>query len=55
MIIYNPQDFDFIPKRLSEAESILSSIPVKYCFITGSFLYKINYNDIDIFVVSRSN
>ena len=54
MIIYNPQDFDFIPKRISEAEVILNSVPVKHCFITGSFLYKRNYNDIDIFAVSRS-
>ncbi len=54
MIIYNPHDEPLLNKRIQEAEKLLSQIPAKYCFITGSFLYKEKYKDIDVFVVSRS-
>lgn len=54
MIIYNPKDEQIFKKRMDEAEKILSQIPAKYCFITGSFMYKENYKDIDVFVLSRS-
>ena len=54
MIIYNPHHQDFQNSRIKEAEEILNQISSKYCFITGSFLYKKNYNDIDVFIVSRS-
>ena len=54
MIIYNPHHQDFQNNRIKEAEEILNQISSKYCFITGSFLYKKNYNDIDVFIVSRS-
>lgn len=54
MIIYNPHDEYFIDERLKEAESILAEISVKHCFITGSFLYKEKFEDIDVFVVTRS-
>lgn len=54
MIIYNPHNQPLINERLKEAETILSQIPSKYCFITGSFLYKENYKDIDVFVITRS-
>ena len=54
MIIYNPHNEQLLQKRIKEAETILAQIPPKYCFITGSFLYKENYNDIDIFVISRT-
>lgn len=52
MIIYNPQNI--IKERIKEAEEILNQIPSKYCFISGSFLHKKKYKDIDVFVVSRT-
>lgn len=54
MIIYNPQNTPFLKERLPVAEALLNQIPLKHCFITGSFLYKEKYKDIDIFVISRS-
>ncbi len=54
MIIYNPHNEPLLNKRIQEAEKLLNQIPAKYCFITGSFLYKEKYRDIDVFVVSRS-
>ena len=52
MIIYNPQFI--LPQRLRQAKQIVEQIPAKYCFITGSFLYKEKYKDIDVFVITRS-
>lgn len=54
MIIYNPHHEQLLQGRIPEAGKLLAQIPAKYCFITGSFLYKEKYGDIDIFVVSRS-
>ena len=54
MIIYNPSHGVIAKERIKAAEALLDSIPAKYCFITGSFLYKEKYNDIDIFVITRS-
>ncbi len=54
MIIYNPHNEKMIRERVRWAEDLLNKIPVRYCFITGSFLYKEKYNDIDVFVISRS-
>jgi len=54
MIIYNPHDETLLSERLKEAEEVLAQIPVKYCFITGSFLYKEKYKDIDVFTITRS-
>lgn len=54
MIIYNPHNEKIINERIKQAELIFGQIPAKYCFITGSFLYKENYNDIDLFVISRT-
>ncbi len=54
MIIYNPSSENIISERIKQAEAILSHIPAKYCFISGSFLYKERYKDIDLFVVSRT-
>jgi len=54
MIIYNPHHKKLLSGRLKEAEQLLAKIPAKYCFISGSFLYKEKYKDIDIFVVTRS-
>lgn len=54
MIIYNPHNGQLINKRMKEAMEVLAQIPAKYCFITGSFLYKDNYQDIDVFVITRS-
>ena len=54
MIIYNPHNKEIIEERIKIAEGILNEIPAKYCFITGSFLYKEKYKDIDLFIVSRS-
>ena len=52
MIIYNPENI--IKERIPEAKDLLSQIKAKYCFITGSFLYKEKYKDIDIFIITRS-
>ncbi len=52
MIIYTPHDF--LPERIKAAQEILESLPVKYAFITGSFLYSKKYNDIDVFILSRT-
>lgn len=52
MIIYSPENI--LPERIAEAERILSQISSKHCFITGSFLYKESYKDIDIFVITRT-
>ena len=54
MIIYNLRNKQFLKEHLKEAETILAQIPAKYCFITGSFLYKEKYKDIDVFVITRS-
>lgn len=52
MIIYNPENI--IKERIEKANDILSQIKARHCFITGSFLYKEKYKDIDLFVVTRS-
>jgi hypothetical protein len=54
MIIYNPKSTKILPERIRLAEQLLSEIKAKHCFITGSFLYKDSYKDIDIFVITRS-
>lgn len=54
MIVYNPQQGRVIGERIPLAGALFDKIPAKYCFITGSFLYKQNYNDIDVFVISRT-
>ena len=54
MIIYNPHNVHIIKERIKVAQALLDKIPAKYCFITGSFIYKEKYRDIDIFVVTRS-
>lgn len=54
MIIYNPHNTEILKGRIKEAEDLLNQIPAKYCFVTGSFLYKEKYEDIDIFVITRS-
>ncbi len=54
MIIYNPHNEQLINERIKEAQELLASMPAKYCFMSGSFLYKEKYRDIDVFVVSRS-
>ena len=53
MIIYNPHNKIISKERIQQAEKILNAIPAKYCFITGSFLYKEKYKDIDVFVITR--
>src|SRR3989338_65904 len=54
MIIYNPQNENILKGKIEEAESLLNQVSAKHCFITGSFLYKESYKDIDIFVITRS-
>ena len=54
MIIYNPHNQKLLKERIKQAEGILTQIPVRHCFITGSFLHKEKYNDIDVFVISRT-
>jgi len=43
-----------LKERIKQAEEILNHVQAKYCFITGSFLYKEKYNDIDVFIISRT-
>ncbi len=52
MIIYGPENI--IKERIQEANNLLSQIKARHCFITGSFLYKEKYKDIDIFIITRS-
>ncbi len=52
MAIYNPQNM--LNSRVKEAKELLEQIPTKHCFITGSFLYKEKFKDIDLFVITRS-
>ncbi len=52
--MYNPSDQELSNERLKEAEKLLAQIPAKYCFISGSFLYKEKYKDIDLFIITRS-
>ena len=54
MIIYNPKENKLLKKRIQEAQEIVETIPTKYSFITGSFLYKEKYKDIDVFILSRT-
>ncbi|MBI5797624.1 hypothetical protein HZA98_01830 [Candidatus Woesearchaeota archaeon] len=54
MFVYNPHHEKILIERLNKAEEILLHFPAKYCFITGSFLYKKKYKDIDVFILSRS-
>ncbi len=54
MIIYNPHNEEILAERILEAKKILAQIPSKHCFISGSFLFKEKYNDIDLFMISRS-
>lgn len=54
MFIYNPHNEKIIKERITQAEDLLNQIPAKHCFITGSFLYKKKYKDIDIFVITRT-
>ncbi len=42
---------DMIPQRVEQAKNILKILQHEKAFISGSFLYKKEYNDIDIFVV----
>ena len=43
-----------LEERKKEAEKIFKNLPYRYCFITGSFLFKKKYRDIDVFVITRS-
>ena len=54
MIIYTSHNIHLMDKRAKVAQALLDEISAKYCFITGSFIYKEKYKDIDIFVVTRS-
>lgn len=54
MIIYNPHNEQIIKDRIKKTKTILDEIPAKYPFITGSFIYKEKYKDIDIFAITRS-
>ena len=52
MYIYGPEHIK--KERIKVVEELLNKIPAKYCLVSGSFLYKEKYNDIDIFVISRT-
>jgi hypothetical protein len=42
-----------IPERVEQAKEILQKLKPKKAFISGSFLYKKDYEDVDIYVISR--
>lgn len=42
-------------KRIAEVGKILDEIPARTVFITGSFLFSESYNDIDVFIITRSS
>jgi len=44
---------EMIPERVEEAKKILQGLNEPHAFISGSFLYKEDYNDIDIFIIGR--
>lgn len=52
MYVYGPENI--LKHRIQAAAEILRTIPAKYCLISGSFLHKEKYHDIDIFVISRT-
>jgi len=54
MKIYNPNKLPLIKERIKLAQKLLDQIKVKHVFISGSFLYKNEYKDIDVFVITRS-
>ncbi len=54
IIEYNPNNRRILKGRKKEAERIFNKLPYRYCFISGSFLFKKNYKDIDVFVITRS-
>ncbi len=43
-----------IPERVEIAKKILKEINYEKAFISGSFLYKQKYNDVDIYVLNKS-
>jgi hypothetical protein len=53
MIIYNPHNEELIKQREKKIQEILNKVSVRHCFITGSYLWKVNYKDIDIFAITR--
>ena len=54
MIIYNPSNKEMIKERIAEADKILNEVKARTVFITGSFLFKKEYKDIDVFIITRS-
>jgi len=53
-MIIKYEDNKIIRKREKIAERIFNQLPYRYCFITGSFIYKEKYKDIDVFIITRS-
>lgn len=49
---YYVQGSNMIPQRVEQAKKILKELSYENAFISGSFLYKKEYNDIDIYVIS---
>ncbi len=44
---------NIIPERVEQAKKILKEINKEKAFISGSFLYAKEYNDIDIFIIGK--
>lgn len=53
MIVYNPSTDQLSKEKIEKAEKILEQVSSKYSFITGSFLFKEDYKDIDVFAITR--
>jgi hypothetical protein len=53
MIINNVENKPFLKERINHIEKIFKKIKLKHVFISGSYLYKEKYNDIDVFIISR--
>lgn len=44
---------DMLPERIEQAKQILKELNQPKAFISGSFLFSKNYNDIDIYIVGK--
>ena len=44
---------EMLPERVRQAKQILKKLGHEKAFISGSFLFKKKYNDIDIFIISK--
>lgn len=51
---YYVRGIEMIPERVERAKEILKELNYENAFISGSFLFKRDYGDIDIYVIGRT-